>query len=134
MRPHEHAKLLMRKARQDEFTVEKLISDPASPDEVIGFHAQQAAEKMLKARLALASIRFRRTHDLVELLDILREKGIAVPEDLEEIRRLTPFAVAFRYDEVTEEPERLFDRAWALGCVRSVRAWVESAFGVQSEE
>jgi hypothetical protein len=36
----ERAQLLLRKAAQDEFTIEKLISDPASPDEVIGFHAQ----------------------------------------------------------------------------------------------
>jgi hypothetical protein len=38
----EHAELLLHKARQDEFALEKLISDPALPDEIIGFHAQQA--------------------------------------------------------------------------------------------
>lgn len=52
MRNHEHTALLLRKAREDEFTVEKLIPDPASSDEVIGFHAQQAVEKVLKAVLA----------------------------------------------------------------------------------
>ena len=38
MRSREHAELLLRKAAQDEFVVEKLSFDPASPDEVIGFH------------------------------------------------------------------------------------------------
>ena len=36
----EYAELLLRKADQDEFTVRKLLPDPDSPDEVIGFHAQ----------------------------------------------------------------------------------------------
>jgi len=49
MPQREHSELLLRKAAQDEFTVEKLIPDPESPDEVIGFHAQQAVEKILKA-------------------------------------------------------------------------------------
>jgi len=126
MQPLEHGELLMRKARQDEFTMQKLIPDPASPDDVIGFHAQQAVEKMLKAVLAINSVRYRRTHDLVELLDILRGNAISYPEDIEEIRRLTPFAVAFRYDDVPDEPEQAFDRAWVLQCVRKVRAWCEA--------
>jgi HEPN domain-containing protein len=126
VQPLEHAQLLMRKARQDEFTVEKLVQDTAAPDEVIGFHAQQAVEKMLKAVLAACSIPYRRTHDLVELLDILSEKAIPFPGDLDEIRRLNPFAVAFRYDDVPDEPERPLDRSWALDCIRKVRAWSES--------
>lgn len=61
MRWRELAELLLRKAAQDEFTLKKLSPDPASPDEVMGFHAQQAIEKMLKAVLSLAEIRYRRT-------------------------------------------------------------------------
>jgi HEPN domain-containing protein len=59
MRWREHAELLLRKAAQDEFTVEKLFPDPASPDEVIGFHAQQVVEKTLKAVLALRAVPYR---------------------------------------------------------------------------
>jgi hypothetical protein len=60
MRSLEHARLLLRKAAQDEFVLLKLIPDPASPDEMIGFHAQQAIEKMLKAVLAAKAIQYRR--------------------------------------------------------------------------
>lgn len=127
MRSRERAELLLRKAAQDEFTLQKLIPDPASPDEVIGFHAQQAVEKMLKAVLAFASVRSRRTHDLVELIDLVRENGLPFPDDLEEIRRLNPFAAAFRYDDLPEEPEGPFDRSWASDCVSRTRAWAESA-------
>jgi hypothetical protein len=105
MLAHEHSALLMRKPSLDEVTVQKLISDPSAPDEVIGFHAQQAVEKMLKAVLAARGARYRRTHDLLELLDLLRGQGISYPGELEEVRRLTPFAVAYRYDEVPEEAE-----------------------------
>lgn len=52
MRSRDNAEVLLRKAKGDEFTVEKLIPDPASQDEIIGFHAQQAVEKLLKADLA----------------------------------------------------------------------------------
>jgi len=58
-RSRELAELLLQKAEQDEFALDKLIPDPNSPDEIIGFHAQQAIEKMLKAVLALAAVRYR---------------------------------------------------------------------------
>ncbi len=127
MRSREQAELLLRKAAQDEFTIAKLVPDPASPDEVIGFHAQQAVEKILKAVLAFVLVRYRRTHDLAELIDLLRDKELLpLPEELEEVRRLTPFADEFRYGDMPEEPEEPFDRAWALECVRKTRRWAES--------
>ncbi len=126
MQPRERAAVLLRKAAQDEFTLSKLIPDPASPDEVIGFHAQQAVEKRLKAVLTAASISYRRTHDLVELIDALGDNGLPVPAEIEEARRLTPFAAALRYDDLPEEPEEPLDRVWVWNCVRQARAWAES--------
>jgi HEPN domain-containing protein len=125
-RSRELAELLLRKAEQDEFALDKLIPDPNSPDEIIGFHAQQAIEKMLKAVLALAAVRFRWSHDLVELLDLLRKKGIAYPEEFEEVTDLTPFAAILRYEEQVVQTRRPFDRFWAREWVRKVRAWAES--------
>lgn len=128
-RPRERAARLLRKAAQDEFTIEKLLPDPASPDEVIGFHAQQAIEKMLKAVLALWSVRYRRTHDIVELIDLVRQKIDTFPADLEDLRRLSPFATEYRYDDFPEESEEPFDRQWALQCVRRARTWAEFVVG-----
>jgi HEPN domain-containing protein len=121
MRSRAHADLLLRKAAQDEFTVEKLAPDPAAPDEVIGFHAQQAVEKLVKAVLAHAAIHYRRTHDLTELIDLLRDNGEPFPDELDDVRGLTPFATSFRYDDVPVEAEAPFDRRWALDCVQKVR-------------
>ena len=125
MHSRELAELLLRKASQDEFVMEKLISDPASPDEAIGFHAQQAIEKMLKAILALRAVRYGRVHNLGVLLDLLRDHHIPFPEEFEAVRWLTPFGADFRYkDMASEQP---FDRSWALDIVRRVRAWAEAA-------
>ncbi len=127
MHSREHAELLLHKAQQDEFALEKLISDPASPDEIIGFHAQQAIEKTLKAVLTNSAIYYGRTHNLGVLLDLLRANLIFLPQEFEEMRRLTPFAVDFRYEDIPRELRKPFDRFWARECVRKVRAWAESA-------
>ena len=127
MHSREHAELLLHKAQQDEFALEKLIPDPASPEEIIGFHAQQAIEKTLKAVLTNSAIYYGRTHNIGVLLDLLRANGISFPGELEEIRRLTPFAARFRYADMAPEPSKPFDRFWARECVRRVRAWTESA-------
>ena len=123
----ELAEVLLRKAEQDEFALDKLIPDPHSPDEIIGFHTQQAIEKMLKAVLASAAVRYRYTHDRVELLDLLRNQGITYPEEFEEITALTPFAAILRYEDEVVQTEKPFDRLWARKCVREVRGWAESA-------
>jgi len=47
-----------------------IASDKVS-DEVIGFHCQQAAEKMLKALLSDLGAAFRKTHELGALMDAL---------------------------------------------------------------
>jgi len=43
--------LLLRKADQDIYLLEKLADDEQAPIEIFGFHAQQSAEKLLKASL-----------------------------------------------------------------------------------
>ncbi len=63
----------------------------------ICFHAQQCAEKYLKARLHEAGLEFKKIHDLVALL----EKTLDI-EPMWEIFRehlayLSDFAVSFRY-------------------------------------
>ncbi len=45
---HELAVRLLMKAVQDEVAVDGLVNDVSIADEVIGFHLQQATEKLLK--------------------------------------------------------------------------------------
>ena len=58
MKVHEHALLFLRKAEQDDFVLELLLRLPESPDEVIGFHAQQAVEKRAKPSSPQLGYRF----------------------------------------------------------------------------
>lgn len=111
MKRREQSLKLLEKAAQDEFVMDKLLADPASPEEAIGFHAQQAAEKLLKAVLANAGIAYPVTHRLAELIDLINDAGLSFPEHLNDIRLLTPFAVEFRYDIL---PDQLFIRSSLL--------------------
>ena len=59
----DHARQLRRKAAEDERAMMILIGNAESADWIIGFHAQQAVEKMLKCLMCVREIRFRRIHD-----------------------------------------------------------------------
>jgi HEPN domain-containing protein len=89
------------------------------------FHAQQCAEKALKALLLQHEIPFPKTHAIEVLLDLLKAQGVRVPKGVDEAFELSEYAVQTRYpgewEPVTKaEARRSIDRA-AL-----VLTWVES--------
>ena len=57
------------------------------------FHAQQAAEKSIKAVLLFRRVEFPLTHDIEELFKIAEDREITVPENIQEADHLTPYAV-----------------------------------------
>ena len=61
---------------------------------------------MLKAILTYEGIEFPFTHRLSDLLDLLKDNQINVPDTFEELRFLTPFAVDFRYDYFEDDDEQ----------------------------
>lgn len=122
----QHVVLLLAKAAQDEYVLDKLLDDTAAPVEVFGFHAQQAAEKLLKAILSHAGIAYPRTHQLVELLDLAADHGLELPAEAEELRHLTPFAVDFRYDVLPGEDQPLLDKRAIRRELARLRTWIET--------
>ena len=64
------------------------------------FHAQQAAEKALKAICLHRGWEFRYVHDVEELITDLRHNGLMVPEEIEESVILTSYAFETRYPGV----------------------------------
>jgi hypothetical protein len=52
----DEARRLLAKAADDEYVLDRLLDDAAAPDSIVGFHAQQAAEKLLKAALFSAGV------------------------------------------------------------------------------
>ncbi len=103
MSEHELAAKLIDLARRDLRAAEVLCDEPEVGDGIVGFHAQQAAEKILKAWMTLLGIAYPRTHDLSLLLLKLEEAGANVT-DLWELLDLNPFAVQLRYDILDDEP------------------------------
>lgn len=89
-------------------------------DRIIGFHAQQCVEKLLKAALASRGIDFPFTHDLETLRRLLDEQGLIVPVDPMTLARLTSFSVRQRYGELDEEP---VDRIEVLAVAEHIAAW-----------
>lgn len=93
--------------------------------EELCFDAQQAAEKSVKAVLVSRRLRFPYVHDLEVLLTVLSESGVAIPDEVWESRRLTPYAVEARYPsvarEVTEE-----QYAEAVDIAEAVIRWAGS--------
>ena len=65
--------------------------------EAVAFHAQQAAEKYLKALLVWHQIEFPKTHDINLLLTLLSDLQSGLPTELAEAGNLTSYAVEYRY-------------------------------------
>lgn len=95
----EEALRLMRLARRDQGTFELLLPLPTANLAALGFHAQQAAEKALKAVAVLRGLEAPRTHDLAALGHVLLDKGETPPLTVDQLRGLNPFAVEYRYDD-----------------------------------
>ena len=127
MKQREQAILLLEKARQDEALVDEVLTSDRISNEIIGFHCQQAAEKLLKALLAEIGVHFHRTHNLRQLMNLLADEGRPVPDDLEDMDVLTPFAAVHRYG--TPPVTVSLDRQQARETVRRLRKWVENQIG-----
>ncbi|MGD0774827.1 MAG: HEPN domain-containing protein [Candidatus Solibacter sp.] len=113
MKRREQALLFLRKAAQDESLLDAVLECDSVSDEVIGFHCQQAAEKMLKALLSDLGITFHKTHELGALMDSLARSGAPLPDEFENLDVLTPFGAVYRYDDYdgTESLNRAETRA-----------------------
>ncbi|MFH1122256.1 MAG: HEPN domain-containing protein [Pseudomonadota bacterium] len=88
------------------------------------FHAQQAAEKALKAVYQHRGWTFRYTHDLEELITGVREKGLDPPPEVVDADALTGFAWEARYPGLSE-PVTEEEYAQALRQAETVVAWAE---------
>jgi HEPN domain-containing protein len=117
----------LRFARSD-LAIARVVPEADVLLETLCFHAQQAAEKALKAVLLHCRVEFPYTHNLGVLLDLL-PPGTVIPEEVEECVVLTEYAVVTRYpgvhEDVTEEELRL-----AVGTAAAVLTWAEGLLGV----
>ena len=120
-----NAARLMRHASDDETLLDAVLTDKRISDEIIGLHLQQAAENLLKAILAYKGIVYRRTHDLNELMESIRNHGVEIPGSLEALKGFTHFAIDNPDSEWRQSDEEL-DRHAARELLRQLRVWAES--------
>jgi HEPN domain-containing protein len=112
------------KARKDADLVEHLAAEDRHR-EALGYHAQQAAEKYLKALLVRHQILFPSTHDIGKVLALLRPTYPELAHALADTDWLTQFGVEIRYPG--DYPEMLpGDEKKALALMRQARDAVMS--------
>jgi hypothetical protein len=91
---HSPAQILLIKAAEDEQT----LALDNLPEAILGFHAQQAVEKLIKALLAELNVPFEKTHDLSRLKKLLDAAGESLPVTPMQLGDLNDFSVFYRYD------------------------------------
>ena len=73
------------------------------PYRLIAYHAQQCAEKYLKAYLIFYGIDFPYTHDISELLELCGYTGASWVNELQEAEELSLYATATRYPRISDK-------------------------------
>jgi HEPN domain-containing protein len=94
------------------------------PTDTVCFHAQQCAEKYLKAFLTLRGVDFPKTHDLEALARRVRN-GLVAPLAPDDLARLTGYATVARYPGA--EKVTLAEARSAVAASRRVRKAVRAA-------
>ena len=87
------------------------------------FHAQQAAEKAIKAVLVFRDVPFPKSHNIRTLLDLL-PKALSLPEEAKEAASLTDYAVLTRYPGALE-PVTKEEYLEAVRVAKTVVQWAE---------
>jgi len=125
------SRILAAKAEEDATAVRELVDNDHISDRIIGFHAQQAVEKWLKAVIAAREGTYLPRHDIDYLLDLLGETsgdGILIERDM--LTALTVYAVPLRYEELADtEP---LERATTEQLVNDIAGWGQAQEDVRA--
>jgi HEPN domain-containing protein len=71
--------------------------------EKIYFELQQSGEKLLKSMLSKKAIRFPKSHDIEQIIELCREHNICLTEDIECLIELNDYAVEGRYSIIHDD-------------------------------
>lgn len=85
------------KADSDRLNIENNLRGNRIPWDTVCYHAQQIAEKMLKACLVSRAMTPPRTHDLIRLLRECRDAGVDLSELADDCSLLLQHAALSRY-------------------------------------
>jgi|SRR5579863_3498940 len=116
--PYTQAQVLLIKAAEDK----KALYAPENSDAIVGFHVQQAVEKLMKALLSALNIAFEHTHNIERLKVAIEAAGEKLPTVPVPWSLLTDYAVVYRYDLLFQIAAA--DRLDLIESVRTIREHV----------
>lgn len=102
------------------------IDDSEIDVEIIFFHLQQAAEKYLKALLSFHNVHYDKIHDIRHLIKLCQANSIELPNQVEELVNLNPFAVEGRYGIIADD---MFDAQTFIDLLQKVKIHVANKIG-----
>ena len=118
------------KAEGDFATAEREVRARKKPNyDAACFHAQQCAEKYLKAFLQEKDIPFGKTHNLVALLDQALEAFSSLELLRPDLQRLNIYAVQFRYPGESADKDTARE---AVSVCRIVRERLRTTLGLRA--
>jgi len=96
--------------------------------DIASFHAQQCAEKYLKAILLERGREFPKTHDLILLSNLCAQAGVFVEVDPKQLNTLSDDAVRSRYPGAAQTLDEARD---ALEIAKAVRKFARKFLNVK---
>jgi len=117
----------VRKAESDLLAADNNLASERIPFDAVCFHCQQGAEKYLKGLLAYFKGEVLRIHDLLALLESIKQLvTTGVPDAIRDACIiLNPYAIEVRYPDDDWSPTA-DDAQEARTAVESIRTWVKS--------
>ncbi|MBL7190403.1 HEPN domain-containing protein [bacterium] len=95
----QNVKRWLSRAREDLITARALLKHQPDVPAIISFHAQQCAEKMLKAYLTLKGKHIEKTHNLTRLVKLCADFDDDFSQFFDFADELSPYAVSTRYPD-----------------------------------
>jgi len=123
--PKTNYKAWLEKAEHDFLNIDNNLVAIQIPWDTVCFHAQQAAEKVLKAFLIHHGQTLTRTHDLVALLAACVGISPSLAPLEQDCRKLSYFAVSSRYPDDLFQPGEVEGREM-LATARRIQAQILS--------
>ncbi|MGD9100896.1 MAG: HEPN domain-containing protein [Anaerolineae bacterium] len=121
------ARRWFQKAENDLLNVQNNLQAERYASDTVCFHCQQAAEKYLKGFLVWHQTSFDRPHDLLELLEQVKQITGADDKVLaNHLSLLDPYAVSICYPQAHESEPDGPQVLQAVGAAYAVRAWVRA--------
>jgi len=122
---------LLERADDDVAAARALFEVADVSDFIVGFHAQQAVEKALKAVLAMRTVEYPFTHDLELLVALCERAGVILPAEFADVPRLSPYAAQLRYGAGGPS---IVDRSTALRWATVAVDWARGATSAGEED